>query len=472
MALSKRTLTVIGDSTIDNTVWVENGRSVVTHLTEILPDFEVLDYSNDGFTTTDILNGAYRDKAFAPNQHTKFPHTLFQPLNEGAESIKKSAYVVVSVGGNNVREFMREILEIDDRVTLIKNKMPDLLQKLTKEYIEIINIISNLNPKAKIILMTQYYPSFIQNDYDIYPFMKLLGQALYASASPQGVIHRLVQNIYGDIFKHFSANPNVLVADVTSTLNPFNEYNHVKQIEPSDGGGEQIAALLRDIIHHDINEPHTLQRCFANLEQNGNLEFTASSMINWSPKHPRQFDQPGLQHEVIPIEISTTINEFKTLLDQINEASDTHQVDRPLYYLAGKRIVKEVECLLKKPFVDPINESAHLKQSLEASLAVLKNWDDTDAIDTLKITAKTIAPGKPQSWQLVIGVMLLLATVATAVISSALLVATAGLSATGYAGTLFFGALAIKSFSNGVKGSGLSNEMRGLAQTASLNKLS
>src|SRR5687768_14896348 len=91
---TKNKICVIGDSTIDNKAWVYPGLigniiadqlhihrdssaerikkshrkfwkpelSVVENLQESLPDYEISDYTNDGFTTHDCLHGAKRDK--------------------------------------------------------------------------------------------------------------------------------------------------------------------------------------------------------------------------------------------------------------------------------------------------------------------------------------------------------------------------------------------------------------------------
>lgn len=38
---------------------------------------------------------------------------------------------------------------------------------------------------------------------------------------------------------------NIIVADITSSINPYDKENHVSQIEPSGVGGKKIAMMLK-----------------------------------------------------------------------------------------------------------------------------------------------------------------------------------------------------------------------------------
>ena len=68
--------------------------------------------------------------------------------------------------------------------------------------------------------------------------------------APADIIHALMIRTYKEILTQLTQKypSRIIVADVTSTLNPFVEANHVYQIEPSGVGGKVIANLLKHII--------------------------------------------------------------------------------------------------------------------------------------------------------------------------------------------------------------------------------
>lgn len=51
-------IVMIGDSTLDNVVWLQDSKMCIKCLLEKqLSEFEIHNYAADGFTTVDILNG-------------------------------------------------------------------------------------------------------------------------------------------------------------------------------------------------------------------------------------------------------------------------------------------------------------------------------------------------------------------------------------------------------------------------------
>jgi hypothetical protein len=136
-------ITIIGDSTIDNRVWVEGIKkafikeklglkvhdaqthvrqsrrligkpklSVVENLMKLMSvGYQINDLTNDGFTTADVLYGEYRDKVFGVSTFPqRFPHVAFSPLEDGAEAIQNANVIILSIGGNDFREFLMAAL--------------------------------------------------------------------------------------------------------------------------------------------------------------------------------------------------------------------------------------------------------------------------------------------------------------------------------------------------------------------------
>ena len=69
-------LLLLGDSTLDNSYWVSEGCAVSDHLTKQLPGWEIINFAVDGFTTSSMLSGEYKDHAVESIQHT---HDFFKP---------------------------------------------------------------------------------------------------------------------------------------------------------------------------------------------------------------------------------------------------------------------------------------------------------------------------------------------------------------------------------------------------------
>jgi hypothetical protein len=60
----------------------------------------------------------------------------------------------------------------------------------------------------------------------------------------------LAEMTYADALKRVP-HENIVVADITSSLNPLDDKNHVSQIEPSGLGGKKIAKMLRYVMISD-----------------------------------------------------------------------------------------------------------------------------------------------------------------------------------------------------------------------------
>ncbi|HTM63080.1 MAG TPA: hypothetical protein VL360_01110, partial [Gammaproteobacteria bacterium] len=255
LSLPKFNVTLLGDSTIDNKIWVTPGiygnalmdkfdiewsspktrikrshkvisicteLTVVENLMDMLPGCDIRDYTNDGFTTTDLLHGNYKDKVFPRGAFKAFPHTLYEPLKESKAAVADSQYVVLSIGGNNFREFLQYAFGMKDRnqrIAFIKNSFPELLENMKREYVEILKNIFDMNQQTTLILMTQYYPSIVQSDYHIYEFMAEVGKAIYPDITmePTDVIHNLMVKQYAAIMDAVQPySDKIIVADLTS----------------------------------------------------------------------------------------------------------------------------------------------------------------------------------------------------------------------------------------------------------------
>ena len=285
----KRTNVVLmGDSTLDNPNWVEEEElSVVEHLKVMNPELRIFDHSNDGFTTTDCLKGNFRNKVVPTS--AKYPAKEFSPLTDAKEDIANADRVVLSVGGNNIREFLHAPHGINPEA--MGQEFRKVLEVMVKEYIEIVTKIRGINNHAQIILMTQYYPSTIQKNYKIYESMAMLGPILKLGEQPLDVIHTLMQEIYPTILKGLQAQgeDNVAILDLTSSLNPFDKKNHSHQIEPSGVGGRKIADMLTYILNRPAEKSLAYQFRPDFFTKPNPLNVIEGPIKAWMPNHPNTF---------------------------------------------------------------------------------------------------------------------------------------------------------------------------------------
>lgn len=493
MSNKKSKITILGDSTIDNKIWVSPGPktnaildnlhlnwgfrklkklspnaeySIIENLKKNLPNHNIRDYSNDGFTTSDCLNGQYKDKVFPEvvlpvigkihSFPATFPHKMFAPLNDNSvkKDIAESQHIILSIGGNNVREFLQHaVCKLGgERKEFIKNEFPNLLKKLQAEYIEIFNKLRSSNKDAQIILLTQYYPSFIQNDYRIYEFLTEVGEALGIGGqdhNPKDVIQKIIQDTYSSVFSSIKTD-NVVVADLTSSINPFEVYNHSHQIEPSGSGGKKIAKMLSYLINNNPSSGiYSFKPSFFREDNVFTNDIEKVDFNNWNPKHPNEF--------------SNEAQEFSGLISELDKLQKQYQFTNPQLHKSCEKVLLESNRLLGKIRDD--EEYDQLKKSIKLSINVLKNPQNKASISQLKNHAECIR-GKSNIMQKLAGALLALVGVAIITLSVCGIPFSGGTSAIGcYVGGSILTTSGIGLFAHG-RQKGLSRRLSSLAHSA------
>jgi len=329
-------VTFLGDSTIDNKVWVDGifknifftwlgikhdepavrvkkshhwfgwfgpTLSVVENVMDMLPNEAIHDYTNDGFTTKDLLYGNFKDKVFGNGWLSLFPHQWFDPIKKGSEDIKKSDYIILSIGGNDFREFLLSANRLtgEARKAYIQGHFPALLKCIHDRYLLIYKQLRELNHHARIILMTQYYPAVLQSNplLKIYPFMHEIGQALNMGGDEHeamNVIHEIMQQTYAAIFKHIADDHNLVVVDITSSLNPYDNHNYISQIEPSGIGGKKIAQMLKYVMTGNQiagGFAYRFAPAFFEANNQSSQSVASTALSQWVPMHPYDLYENG-----------------------------------------------------------------------------------------------------------------------------------------------------------------------------------
>lgn len=252
---------LLGDSTLDNVVWLHEDRDarVSQQLRRALgKDDEttvcvVTDFAADGFTSTDVLRGRAPaiSQAMRASVGEPFPGLvdgIFSPLTALASLAEDGAatppvtHVVVSVGGNDVREILSNLHEL-----------PATLRQYHRNIDAILTRVEAIVPTASIIVQLQYRPSLaMDRSYGVYAAIgmlpaEMLGLSSSVPTTALKKLEALMAQLYVPLIARARARGYILL-DLPRTLDPRDERLFVSQIEPSALGGALIAALISHAV--------------------------------------------------------------------------------------------------------------------------------------------------------------------------------------------------------------------------------
>lgn len=238
---------LLGDSTIDNDVWVREGKSVGTLLRERLgSDVKITNYAADGYTSADVLEGRVPSISYAARKKKGDPfpvknREVFQPF-EHAAKLKGVTHVVLSVGGNDVREVLQNMSQLPQRIGAFRKNYP----KIVKRCLEI---------TPKVCLMLQYRPSLAQEreGYGVYSAMS----SIPGPGTGVDKINRLMETIYQPVFE-LARKHSLALIDLPRSFDINDSSLYCCQIEPSEKGGK----LVCELIAHALTEHDNKKACF------------------------------------------------------------------------------------------------------------------------------------------------------------------------------------------------------------------
>lgn len=80
---------MIGDSTLDNVVWLKDSQKCIKFLiANKNPEFEVQNYAADGFTSEDIINGDIPKISMSFRERIGDPYPKFEKIFKPLEALK------------------------------------------------------------------------------------------------------------------------------------------------------------------------------------------------------------------------------------------------------------------------------------------------------------------------------------------------------------------------------------------------
>eukprot|EP00004_Rigifila_ramosa_P006705 TRINITY_DN1762_c0_g1_i2.p1 TRINITY_DN1762_c0_g1~~TRINITY_DN1762_c0_g1_i2.p1 ORF type:complete len:310 (-),score=43.90 TRINITY_DN1762_c0_g1_i2:55-882(-) len=264
----------LGDSTLDNCVWVAPGEAVPDQLRMALgPQALVVNWAADAFTTTDLLRGAFPRVSGRRRLQVGDPfptgESLFAPLEllEALPASQRPTHIVLSVGGNDVRE------------VLGARDVSGTVRQLVANSAEIIARIGRICPR--LILVVLYRPcaatEIDSKHYGVYAAMA----GLPGPGTPMQKLELLLQQSYRAQFAALlQACPGAAVIDLANSYDPYDKNLYVCQIEPSAAGGAITAGLLAHAIQqHDFAGPSMI---YAHARGSQTISATRTNPAAWS----------------------------------------------------------------------------------------------------------------------------------------------------------------------------------------------
>jgi len=261
----------IGDSTLDNIVWLQDDdcygreKSIKEQLEE-LTSGKVTNYAADGFTSKNVLKGLYPSISYGTRQRTGDPYPEFESAEYNfkfnplvhLKKLEGITHVVLSVGGNDIREILGNLSELPNRWSAFNENYPLIVQ-------EILKVTPNL------IIQLQYRPSFNQDDhYHVYKRIGEMAGQISKGTKVDSVsaLNNLMETIYPPIFK-IAQEHKLAVIDLANTFDIYDDSLYRSQIEPSEKGGQLISQLIKHVVeNHNFSDCSRLYK----LNKEGKVE--------------------------------------------------------------------------------------------------------------------------------------------------------------------------------------------------------
>ena len=235
---------LLGDSTLDNVVWVDRAADAVPPtlqrlLNQHVPGATVTNLAADGFTSTDVLRGAptaisYRAREVAGDPFpTASPTAAFYPLTELKAMASNPTHIVLSVGGNDIREILGAMHELPVRIAAFHENFPQIATQCSAT-------------GAQVIIMMQYRPD-LSTDEDHYGVYRAIDAGVPGPSDPVGKINHVMELVYPPVLELACAN-GWDVLDLPNSFDIQDSDLYRCQIEPSARGGALIAELIAHAV--------------------------------------------------------------------------------------------------------------------------------------------------------------------------------------------------------------------------------
>ena len=243
---------LLGDSTLDNVVWVDTPEQAVAptlqrRLEARSAGAAVINLAADGFTSADTLNGGPALISFTARRDAGDPlpgydgqlDAPFAPLSHLEALSPPPTHVVLSVGGNDVREILGAMHELPQRIAAFHENYPQVAARCA-------------GGGARMIVMLQYRPDEA-TDAEHYGVYRAIEAATPGPGTRVQKLNALMEAIYPSILA-LAAKEGWDVLDLPNTFDIRDTELYRHQIEPSAKGGELIAELIAHAVFSEGRE--------------------------------------------------------------------------------------------------------------------------------------------------------------------------------------------------------------------------
>jgi hypothetical protein len=147
--------------------------------------------------------------------------------NENHNFIAPST-IAICVGNELLRQYMGEIAKLSNPHPALTTD--NIVAQLKAEYVETLKFLRNLNPEATIILVSPPYYGVANTSIN---HLLTLQRSIYA---------RVIRELEADDLKE------VIIADMTSSINPFDKSNYVNLSNLNAVGGKKVERALTKLM--------------------------------------------------------------------------------------------------------------------------------------------------------------------------------------------------------------------------------
>lgn len=239
-------IALIGDSTLDNVIWIQDEPSIAELLATNVP-CAVKNLAADGFNSTDALNGSRT--VISVGLREKIGDSVpfdsdgtFRPLTQLVSLEPPPTHVVLSIGGNDVREILGDISQLPQIIHTFNSNYPAILERC-------------LSVTKNVIIMLQYRPSYYMDGggYGVYHAIGRMPGPGDAVAKLNGLMQQIYVPVLDAARRH-----GLPIIDLPRTFDIYQDDLYEHQIEPSARGGQIITALAAHIAaSHGPEKPST-----------------------------------------------------------------------------------------------------------------------------------------------------------------------------------------------------------------------
>jgi hypothetical protein len=220
------TITLLGDSVLDNFFWLNDQEKDLTYDLGTL-GYRVCNLAVDESRLSNVVGSIVPNEIYRNSRRYPYPcndEGVMEPL----KLLKPCDIVVLSVGGNDFRSNLGNLIfGIDKFLSMIIN--PDFIKTFD-------GLLSTLKSRAKKVILVCVYAPYL------------------GAGSQYQLMASFKDSVYDKIrifLQYLCKRHNIALLDLSRTFNPYDRSHYgTTEIEPSNKSSRCIAECIAYIDHH------------------------------------------------------------------------------------------------------------------------------------------------------------------------------------------------------------------------------